>query len=76
VKSNKGSGGVDGLSLKDYSENLSSNLYELWNRLTSGSYYPQAVLEVEILKKDGVSKRKLGIPTIEDRIAQQVIKDY
>ena len=76
VKSNKGSGGVDGKSLANYSENLSSNLYKLWNRLTSGSYYPQAVLEVEILKKDGVSKRKLGIPTIEDRIAQQVIKDY
>jgi len=76
VKSNKGSGGVDGISLVIYSENLSGNLYKLWNRLTSGSYYPQAVLQVEILKKDGVSKRKLGIPTIEDRIAQQVIKDY
>lgn len=75
VKSNKGSGGVDGMSLATYSDNLSSNLYKLWNRLTSGSYYPQAVLQVEIPKKDG-SKRKLGIPTIEDRIAQQVIKDY
>jgi len=75
VKSKKGSGGIDGLSLKDYSENLSSNLYKLWNRLTSGSYYPKAVKEVEIPKRDG-SKRKLGIPTIEDRIAQQVIKDY
>lgn len=75
VKSKKGSGGVDGMSLSNYSEDLSSNLYKLWNRLTSGSYYPQAVLEVEIPKKDG-SKRKLGIPTIEDRIAQQVIKDY
>ena len=75
VKSKKGSGGVDGKSLSSYSENLSGNLYKLWNRLTSGSYYPQAVLEVEIPKKDG-SKRKLGIPTIEDRIAQQVVKDY
>ena len=75
VKSNKGSGGVDGISLATYSEDLSRNLYKLWNRLTSGSYYPQAVLQVEIPKKDG-SKRKLGIPTIEDRIAQQVIKDY
>ena len=75
VKSKKGSGGVDEISLTSYSENLSGNLYKLWNRLTSGSYYPQAVLEVEIPKKDG-SKRKLGIPTIEDRIAQQVIKDY
>jgi len=75
VKSNKGSGGVDGLSLKLYSENLSANLYKLWNRLTSGSYYPKAVKEVEIPKRDG-RKRKLGIPTIEDRVAQQVIKDY
>ena len=75
VKSKKGSGGVDGKNLESYSEDLSSNLYKLWNRLTSGSYYPQAVLEVEIPKKDG-SKRKLGIPTIEDRIAQQVVKDY
>jgi len=75
VKSKKGSGGVDGKNLEIYSEDLSSNLYKLWNRLTSGSYYPQAVLEVEIPKKDG-SKRKLGIPTIEDRIAQQVVKDY
>jgi len=75
VKSNKGSGGVDGISLATYSEDLSRNLYKLWNRLTSGSYYPQAVLQVEIPKKDD-SNRKLGIPTIEDRIAQQVIKDY
>ena len=75
VKSKKGSGGIDGVSLKSYCENLSANLYKLWNRLTSGSYYPKAVKEVEIPKRDG-SKRKLGIPTIEDRIAQQVIKDY
>jgi len=75
VTSKKGSGGVEGKNLESYPENLSSNLYKLWNRLTSGSYYPQAVLEVEIPKKDG-SKRKLGIPTIEDRIAKQVVKDY
>ena len=57
VKSNKGSGGVEGKNLESYSEDLSSNLYKLWNRITSGSYYPQAVLEVEITKKNG-SKRK------------------
>lgn len=75
VRKNKGSGGVDGKSLQTYSENLEDNLYRLWNRLTSGSYFPKAVKEVSIPKKDG-SQRKLGVPTIDDRIAQQVIKDY
>lgn len=75
VRKNKGSGGVDGKSLKYYSENLENNLYKLWNRLTSGSYFPKAVKQVSIPKRDG-KKRKLGIPTIDDRIAQQVIKDY
>ena len=75
VRKNKGSGGVDGKSLKTYSENLEDNLYKLWNRLTSGSYFPKAVKQVSIPKKDG-SQRKLGIPTIDDRIAQQIIKDY
>lgn len=75
VRKNKGRGGVDGKSLKSYSENLEDNLYKLWNRLTSGSYFPKAVKQVSIPKKDG-SERKLGIPTIDDRIAQQVIKDY
>ncbi len=51
------------------------NLYAIWNRLSSGSYHPQAVREVEIPKQDG-KKRKLGIPTLRDRIAQQVVKDY
>ncbi|GAA3628825.1 group II intron reverse transcriptase/nicotine-degrading enzyme NicX [Flavivirga jejuensis] len=74
VKSNKGVGGVDGLSLKDYEEDLSNNLYKLWNRLASGSYFPPAVKEVEIPKDNG-KYRKLGIPTIADRTAQQVIKD-
>jgi group II intron reverse transcriptase/maturase len=75
VRRNKGSGGVDGISLKTYENNLEDNLYKLWNRLTSGSYFPKAVREVSIPKKDG-KQRKLGIPTISDRIAQQVIKDY
>src|SRR5690606_9728453 len=51
------------------------NLYVIWNRLAAGSYQPQAVREVEIPKKDG-KVRKLGIPTLKDRIAQQVLKDY
>ena len=75
VRKNKGSGGVDGKSLKTYSEDLENNLYKLWNRLTSGSYFPKAVKQVSIPTRDG-KVRKLGIPTIDDRIAQQVIKDY
>jgi len=75
VRKNKGSGGVDGKSLKTYEKRLQDNLYKLWNRLTSGSYFPKAVKQKSIPKKDG-SKRKLGIPTVEDRIAQQVIKSY
>jgi len=75
VKANDGSGGVDNMTWDDLDKNLNSNLYKLWNRLTSGSYFPQAVKEVEIPKKDG-GIRKLGIPTILDRIAQQVVKTH
>jgi len=75
VKSNQGSAGVDKESLSMYEQDLSRNLYKLWNRLASGSYFPQAVKEVEIPKTNG-GKRKLGIPTVSDRIAQQVIKTY
>ncbi len=74
VKSNRGSGGVDGVSLQDFQENLVDNLYKIWNRMASGSYFPPPVLEVSIAKSNGTT-RKLGIPTIGDRIAQQVIKD-
>lgn len=75
VKSNKGSAGIDKVSLIEFEENLSGNLYKIWNRLSSGSYFPPAVKEQEI-KKDNGKTRKLGIPTVGDRIAQQVIKDY
>ena len=75
VKSNKGSGGVDFISMKDYEVDLENNLYKLWNRLSSGSYFPLPVREKGIPKKDG-KIRMLGIPSISDRIAQQVIKDY
>ena len=74
VKSNHGSAGIDNVDLIQYDEHLSSNLYKLWNRLASGSYFPPAVKEQEI-KKDNGKKRKLGIPTVSDRIAQQVVKD-
>ncbi len=67
--------GVDEISMKDFEKKLNGNLYKIWNRLASGTYFPPAVREVEIPKKDG-KMRKLGIPTIGDRIAQTVIKDY
>ncbi|MCK4830435.1 group II intron reverse transcriptase/maturase, partial [bacterium] len=73
VKANKGSAGVDGQSLKDFDKHLTDNLYQLWNRLSSGSYHPQSVLRVEIPKSDG-GIRCLGIPTVTDRIAQMVVK--
>ena len=75
VKANKGSAGIDEMRWDDLDKDLSHQLFRLWNRMTSGSYFPPAVKEVEIDKKDG-GKRKLGIPTILDRIAQQVVKAY
>jgi RNA-directed DNA polymerase len=75
VKSNQGSAGVDKESLQDFEEHILDNLYKLWNRMSSGSYFPKPVREVEIPKSDG-SKRTLGIPTVSDRIAQEVIKSY
>lgn len=67
--------GIDQESWADFDKEPERYLYVIWNRLASGSYHPQPVREVEIPKKDG-SKRKLGIPTLRDRIAQQVVKDY
>lgn len=73
VKRNKGSSGVDRISLTAYEVNLKDNLYKLWNRMSSGSYFPSAVKLVEIPKKGG-GKRPLGIPTVADRIAQMAVK--
>ena len=73
VKKNKGSAGIDAQSLEDFDRNLKGHLYKLWNRLSSGSYIPPAVKEVEIPKGDG-GKRRLGIPTVSDRIAQMAVK--
>lgn len=73
VKANKGSAGVDAMTWVDLDANLKPQLYKLWNRLTSGSYFPDPVRQVEIDKKDG-GIRNLGIPTLLDRIAQQVVK--
>jgi RNA-directed DNA polymerase len=73
VKANKGSSGVDGESLEVFEKDMKNNLYKLWNRMSSGSYFPPPVKLVEINKKSG-GKRPLGIPTVTDRIAQMVVK--
>lgn len=73
VKTNKGAAGVDEQSLADLEKKLKDNLYKLWNRLSSGSYFPPPVRTVKIPKTDG-GERKLGIPTVSDRIAQMVVK--
>lgn len=67
--------GIDHESWQEFDKKLQDNLYVIWNRLASGSYHPSPVREVEIPKKDG-KMRKLGIPTLRDRIAQQVVKEY
>ena len=74
VRANKGGAGVDGRTLKEFEQDLSNNLYKLWNRMASGSYMPAPVKRVEIPKADG-GKRPLGIPTVSDRVAQMVVKE-
>lgn len=73
VKANKGAAGVDRQSIEEFEGNLSDNLYKIWNRLSSGSYFPPPVKRVEIPKEGGT--RPLGIPTVADRIAQAVVKN-
>ena len=73
VKANRGAAGVDGESLTTFERDLQDNLYKIWNRLSSGSYFPPPVRLVEIPKGDG-GTRSLGIPTVADRIAQTVVK--
>ena len=75
VKANQGSAGVDEQSLEAFEADLKNNLYKLWNRLSSGSYFPPPVKRVNIAKRDG-GTRPLGIPTVADRIAQTVVKQY
>jgi len=75
VRSNQGSAGVDQISMEEFDAERSKHLYKIWNRMASGSYFPPPVKEVEIPKKDG-KIRKLGIPTIGDRVAQMVVKEY
>jgi group II intron reverse transcriptase/maturase len=73
VKSNKGGSGIDQQTLDDFDLNRSKELYKVWNRLSSGSYFPPTVKRVFIPKANGKT-RPLGIPTVSDRIAQQVVK--
>lgn len=72
VKSNGGSSGIDKVEINTYAENMSKNLYKLWNRMSSGCYFPKPVKLVEIPKSTG-GARPLGIPTVEDRIAQMAV---
>ena len=74
VRSNKGTGGVDGVDFERFEKDWKKRLYIPWNRMASGSYFPKPVRGVEIPKKDG-KIRLLGIPTIEDRVAQMVIRN-
>jgi hypothetical protein len=74
VRANRGAAGIDDESIEMFEADLSRNLYKLWNRMASGSYFPPPVKQVEIAKKSGHGKRVLGVPTVADRIAQQVVK--
>jgi group II intron reverse transcriptase/maturase len=71
VKANKGAAGVDGQSVADFEAGLGDNLYKIWNRMSSGTYFPPAVRAVEIPKAGG-GTRILGVPTVADRVAQTV----
>ena len=75
IKGNGQASGVDGISLRDYEKDLSKNLYKVWNRMSSGSYFPPPVREHGI-PKEGGKERLLGIPTVGDRVAQMVAKRY
>ena len=74
VRSNRGAAGVDGQTLEQFDEDLGGNLYKIWNRMSSGSYFPPPVRAVSIPKKNGSGERVLGVPTVGDRIAQMVVR--
>jgi len=73
VKANKGAPGVDGQALDEFEADLRDNLYKVWNRMSSGSYFPPPVRAVVIPKPHGGGVRTLGVPTIADRVAQTVV---
>ena len=73
VKENQGAPGVDKQTLADFETELQGNLYKIWNRMSSGSYFPPPVRAVDIPKPHGGGTRTLGVPTVADRIAQTVV---
>jgi RNA-directed DNA polymerase len=73
VKSNRGAAGVDEQTIEQFEADLSGNLYKIWNRMSSGTYFPPPVRAVSIPKKSG-GERILGVPTVADRVAQMVVK--
>lgn len=76
VKANDGAAGVDGQTIEMFEAGVGNNLFKIWNRMSSGSYFPPPVKRVEIPKDNGEGVRPLGIPTVADRVAQTVVKDY
>src|SRR5579875_219674 len=75
VKANKGAPGVDGVSIEEFEADLHNNPYKVWNRMSSGSYFPPPVRAVEIPKPHGGGTRMLGLPTVADRVAQAVVAE-
>jgi RNA-directed DNA polymerase len=73
VRSNGGAAGVDGITIEQFESDLKGNLYKIWNRMSSGAYFPPPVRAVSIPKKNG-GQRVLGVPTVADRVAQTVVK--
>ncbi len=76
VKANKGAAGVDGLTIEQYEQDVKNNLFKLWNRLSSGRYFPPPVKAVAIPKASGKGVRILGVPIVDDRIAQTTVAMY
>lgn len=75
VRANKGAPGIDGVTIEEFEADLGNNLYKVWNRMSSGSYFPPAVRAVEIPKPHGGGTRMLGLPTVADRVAQTVVAE-
>lgn len=76
VRGNKGAAGVDGVSIEEFEKDLKSNLYKVWNRMSSGTYFPPEVKAVPIPKANGAGTRILGVPTVADRVAQTVVATH
>ena len=73
VKQNQGAPGVDGQSIEEFEKDLKNSLYKIWNRMSSGSYVPPPVRAVDVPKAHDAGVRRLGVPTVSDRVAQTVV---